>query len=149
MSIYSDLSIFQNLQSPSGFGGLSQAAQPLLSLIQSGASLFEENARLISTSFAADSGLAPGQLIAHKLTGTEAVNEGLRYELEMLSVDVSTPTEQLVGVPIQVSILTDSGGERDIAGIVTEAHQEGSDGGFASLWLVIEDGLSVLRLRTT
>ncbi len=121
----------------------------LSSLLSSFASAFQQNTRLLKLHFAADTSIVENTLLPRRLTGHEGINQGLRYELEVLCNDAFLELKTLIGVPVQVSILTDDGDERALCGLVTKAHQLGSDGGFAVFRLVIEDGLSVLRLART
>lgn len=119
------------------------------SLLSSFASAFDPQTRLLKLSVASSAGIPAGTLLPHRLSGHEAINQGFRFELEGLSNNAHLELKTLLGVGIQVSLLTDAGEERNICGLVTEVHQEGGDGGFAAYRLVIEDGLSVLRLRKT
>ena len=118
-------------------------------LLASFASAFDQRTRLLKVAFDAQSGLAEGTLLPHRLVGREAVNEGFRYELEALSSDVNLELKRLLGVPVEVTILTDAGTERELCGLVTEARKEGSDGGFAVYRLVIESALAALSHRVT
>lgn len=124
---------------PSGLGDL----------LSSFASAFTQETRLLKLEFGSGSGIAEGRLLPHRLQGWEEINEGFRYELEALSSDSSIPLDSLLGTIARVTILTDTQEEREICGLVTEARQEGSDGGFATYRLVIESGLAVLRHRIT
>ena len=104
---------------------------------------------MLELHFSADSGIAGNTLLPHRLTGHEGINEGFRFELESLATDATIELKSMLGVGVEVGIKSDGGDTHSICGLVTEVHQEGSDGGFASLRLVIEDGLSILRLRKT
>lgn len=121
--------------------------QSLPALLASFASAFEQSTRLLKVNFAAGSGIPANTLLPHRLTGSEAINVGFRYELKALSSDVHLELKSLLGIPVEVTLVTDAGTDRELCGLVTEAHQEGSDGGFAVYRLVIESGLSVLRKR--
>jgi type VI secretion system secreted protein VgrG len=126
----------------SGFGDLS-------SLLPSYASAFTQTTRLLKLHLAAGSGIPDDALLPHRLTGHEAVNEGFRYELEVLSNNAAIELKSLLGVPAQITILADDGSEREIDGIITEVRQEGADGGFAQYRLVIESALVALQHRGT
>jgi len=113
------------------------------------ASAFLQTTRLLKLTFAADSGVPANLLLPHRLTGREAINEGFRYELEVVSSDAALELKTLLGLPVAVAILADAGGDREICGLVTEVSQLGSDGGFATYRLVIESALAVLAHRRT
>ncbi|WP_005032239.1 type VI secretion system Vgr family protein [Holophaga foetida] len=102
--------------------------------------------RLIELHFSADSGIPEGRFLVHRLRGSEAINENFRFEVETLSQDAHVPLKTLEGVPVEISILTDSGGKRLICGVITEVHSEGSDGGFSAYRLVVEPVTAALRL---
>ena len=112
------------------------------------ASAFIQNNRLLMLSFSPGAGIANDTLLPWTLTGTEAINIGYRYELVCLCADAYLELKHLIGQPIEVSILTDSGDYRPLCGWVTEARQDGSDGGMARFTLVIEDLFALLKLRT-
>jgi len=102
--------------------------------------------RLLGIHFSSDSGIPEGKFLVHRLQGHEGINEGFRYEVWTLSQDAHFPLKQLQGVPVEISILTDSGGKRLICGVITEVHSEGSDGGLATYRLVVEPLTATLRL---
>jgi type VI secretion system secreted protein VgrG len=131
-------------------GGLTSGLPDLSSLtsrLSSFASAFEQTTRLVKLRLAAGSCIPANTLLPHRLTGHEAINEGFRYELEAVSSDADIELKCLLGVPVEVTILTDAGAEHGICGLVTEVSQVGADGGFATYRLVIESALSALRHR--
>jgi len=136
-------------------GALSAAMNPgaLLgdpsSLLASFARAFDQSTRLLQLSFASGAGIPDNTLLPHQLTGFEEVNGDLRYELTALSSDADLELKTMLGVPVQIDLLTDSGESRSIVGLVTSLRQEGSDGGFAQYRLVIESALAPLALRRT
>ncbi len=67
----------------------------------------------------------------------------------MLASDANIELKRLLGVPVEIPLLTDTGRERELCGIVTEAAQLGSDGGFARYRLIVESALAALRHRRT
>jgi len=108
---------------------------------------FTQEHRLFTLQFVSGSGIQDGVLLPYHLSGREAICEGLRYELSCLSADAHLELKQFIGVPTQLTIGTDDGGERSLCGIVTEARQEGGDGGFSRYTLVLQDPFAVLKLR--
>ena len=116
-------------------------------LLAAFASAFVQNNRMLKVHYTPNSGLSEDTLLPWKLSGTETINNGFRYELSVVSSDAFIPTQQLIGQPIQVSILTASGDERSIAGWVTDAQNTGSNGGMATYLVVIEDLFAVLSHR--
>jgi type VI secretion system secreted protein VgrG len=117
-------------------------------LLSAFASAFTQNKRLLKLAFSPGAGIADGLLLPWTLTGSEAINVGYRYELACLSPDAYLPLKDLTGQPVEVSILTDTGDYRPLSGWVTEARQDGADGGLSRYTLVIEDLFALLKLRT-
>jgi type VI secretion system secreted protein VgrG len=126
--------------------GLASGLADPSSLLASFASAFSQGSQALKLHCSSDAGIPAGTLLPHRLTGHQGINQGLHLELEVVSNDASLELKTLLGVAVQVSIVTDAGSEHELSGLVTEVHQEGSEGGFASYRLVIEDGLSILRL---
>ena len=116
------------------------------SLVQPFQRLLAQDTRLLEVGFPADGGIPEDKLLAHRLTGWEAINEGFRYELEVLSDDAFLELKALEGIPVRVGILTADGGRREIAGVVTEVSSEGTDGALAAYRLVVEPVTAALRL---
>ncbi|HEX7646512.1 MAG TPA: type VI secretion system tip protein TssI/VgrG, partial [Noviherbaspirillum sp.] len=119
----------------------------LSSLLSSFGSAFSQHARLIRLRFDADSGIAPDLLLAHRLSGTEGLSTGYRYELDCLSADMHIELKDLLGQPVEIGLLLPEGGERIMAGLVTSAQHLGGDGGFATYRLLIEPALATLAHR--
>ena len=138
------------LKDAPGFGSLAFDGLPrLTNLLSSFASAFLQTTRLLKLEFAEGSGIPTNLLLPHRMTGREAINEGFRYELEAVSSNAALELKSLLGIPVEVTLLTDGGSERSICGVVTGASQLGSDGGFATYRLVIESVLEVLARRRT
>jgi type VI secretion system secreted protein VgrG len=116
-------------------------------LLASFASAFTHDTRLLQLHFGPHAGIAPDTLLPLQLKGREAINDGYRHELTCLSADNYIPLKSLIGQPVAVSILTDSGDYRPLSGWVTEARSAGSDGGFARYALVVRDLFALLDLR--
>ncbi|WP_005031986.1 type VI secretion system Vgr family protein [Holophaga foetida] len=106
----------------------------------------DQATRLIEIHFAEGSGIPPGMFLVLRIKGREAINVGLRYEVWVFSQDAHVALKTLEGVPVQISLLTDSGGKRLICGVITEVHSEGSDGGLSNYRLVVEPVTAALRL---
>ena len=76
------------------------------------------------------SGIEDDVLLPYELTGSEGLSEGYTYHLDCLSSDASLELKAFIGVPAQISLLTDSNEHRALCGIITNAQQNGADGGF-------------------
>ena len=118
------------------------------SVVADFASLFDQTARILKLRFGEGSGVGESTLLPQVLRGREALSECYRYELDCLSPDTHLELKLLLGLPVEVSVLLADGGYRVLSGLVTEARQLGSDGGFAKYGLVIEPALAILRHRT-
>jgi type VI secretion system secreted protein VgrG len=124
----------------SGMGGLSGHLQDFLRTSLSQAT------RLLELVFSADSGIPSNKLLVHRLTGWEEINTGFRYEVQVLSDDAFIALKDLEGLPVQLTILTARGTQRQISGVVTEVHSEGTDGALASYRLIVEPVTAALKL---
>jgi type VI secretion system VgrG family protein len=141
------------MSTPFSLSGLSE--NPLSSL--SGAfknfdqllSVFSQSQRLLKVQFAPDAGLPSNAMLPHQLQGSEGICESLNYTLSCLSTDARLPLKTLIGVPVAFSIGDVGGSNRTVCAIVTGARQLASDGGFVLNEYSCEDGLSILRHRTT
>ncbi|TWI65476.1 type VI secretion system secreted protein VgrG [Pseudoduganella lurida] len=85
-------------------------------------------------------------LLPQRVSGTEAICDGIELRVYCLSLDAGLPLKELIGVAAQVQLVTDAGDLRSLCGIVTEASQGESDGGLATYQLVLRDALAVLDL---
>ena len=88
-----------------------------------------------------------GVLLPQELSGEEGISAGFTYTLTCLSPDAYLELKQFIGLPVQISLLTDGGEERALCGLVTRAECAGSDGGFTRYVLTLQDPLAVLGLR--
>lgn len=111
------------------------------------ASAFTQNQRILKLRFSPNAGIPEDTLLPWKLTGSEAINEGYRFELTCLSASAHLELKGLIGQPVEVSILTDSGDYRPLSGWVRRIIQDDADGGMGRYVLVIEDLFSLLQLR--
>ena len=121
-------------------GGLSGNLQDFLKTCLSQAT------RLVELVFSADSGIPSNKLLVHRLTGWEEINVGFRFEVHVLSDDAFIALKDLEGLPVQLTILTANGAKRQINGVVTGAHSEGTDGALASYRLIVEPLTAALKL---
>lgn len=112
------------------------------------ASAFKQENRLITLHFGGD-GPAADTLLPLKLSGQEQLSHCYRYQLECLSQDATLELKSLLGLPVEIGLLTAEGERRPISGIVTSAQTLGSDGGVGKYGLMIEPGLALLGLRRT
>ncbi|PHV06048.1 type VI secretion system tip protein VgrG [Janthinobacterium sp. BJB412] len=91
-------------------------------------------------------GVASDVLLPQRIDGVEAVCDGIELRIYCLALDAGIPLKTLVGLPVEVQLVTDQGNLRSICGIVAEASQGESDGGLASYQLVLRDALAILDL---
>ncbi|KPC50389.1 type VI secretion system Vgr family protein [Amantichitinum ursilacus] len=119
----------------------------LSDLIASFASAFTQDSRVLELHFGSG-GPLPGTLLPHVLEGSHQLSNGYVYTLQCLSSDTSLELKTLLGLAVEVDILSADGGQQVITGVVSAAAAKGSDGGFARYDLTIEPPFSLLRLRT-
>lgn len=112
-------------------------------------SAFSQSQRQLQVSFAPDAGLPTNAMLPHELNGSEGICAPLDYTLSCLSTDTRLPLKTMIGIPIAFNIGDFTGSQRTICTIVTGARQLASDGGFVLNEYTCEDGLSILRHRTT
>jgi type VI secretion system secreted protein VgrG len=91
-------------------------------------------------------GVASDVLLPQRIEGVEAICDGIEMRIYCLALDAHMPLKTLIGLPVEVQIVTDQGQLRSICGIVAEASQGESDGGLASYQLVLRDALAILDL---
>lgn len=91
-------------------------------------------------------GVASDVLLPQRVTGVEAICDGIEMRIDCLSLNARLPLKTLIGLPVEVQIVTDQGKLRSICGIVAEASQGESDGGLATYQLVMRDALAILDL---
>ncbi|MBJ7314340.1 type VI secretion system Vgr family protein [Rugamonas sp. CCM 8940] len=92
------------------------------------------------------SGASDGVLLPHRLSGVEAICDGIDMRIYCVSTDELLPLKTLIGLPVALQIVTDQGNLRSICGLVAEASQGESDGGLATYQLVVRDALAILDL---
>lgn len=108
-----------------------------------------QDTRLIEVHLSADSGIPDRKLLVHRLSGSEGINEGFRYEVECLSSDAFISLKDLEGLSAQVTLRTASGALRTINGVILKAGSEGTDGSLAAYRLVLEPATAALKLGRT
>lgn len=91
-------------------------------------------------------GVSSEVLMPQRVCGVEAVCDGIEMRIYCLSLDAQLPLKTLIGLPVEVQIVTDQGNLRSVCGIVAEATAGESDGGLASYQLVMRDALAILDL---
>ncbi len=91
-------------------------------------------------------GVASNVLLPQRVTGVEAICDGIELRIYCLSLNSALPLKTLIGLPIEVQFVTDRGALRSICGIVAEASRGESDGGLATYQLVMRDALAILDL---
>ena len=115
-------------------------------LLRAFTSAFTQHARLLTLAFGGE-GWRPDMLLPHELNGQAALSALYRYELDCLSTDAHLELKDLLGLPLQIGVLTPTGDERILTGLVTAAHAVGSNGGFATYRLTIEPAIALLAQR--
>jgi type VI secretion system secreted protein VgrG len=91
-------------------------------------------------------GVASDVLLPQRIEGVEAICDGIEMRIDCLALDEKLPLKTLIGLSVEVQIVTDQGQLRSICGIVAEASAGESDGGLASYQLVMRDALAILDL---
>jgi len=87
-------------------------------------------------------------LLAQRVHVREAVCGGVSAHLTCLSSRADLPLQALLGVPLEIQLVTDRGRLRRFALIVTEARAGQSDGGLSVFQLEACDALEVMSQRT-
>jgi type VI secretion system secreted protein VgrG len=91
-------------------------------------------------------GVASDVLLPQRIEGVEAICDGIEMRIDCLALDAHLQLDRLIGLPVQVQIVTDQGQLRNICGIVATASAGESDGGLASYQLLMRDALAILDL---
>jgi type VI secretion system secreted protein VgrG len=90
--------------------------------------------------------VAGNVLLPQRVEGVEAICDGIELRIYCLALDAQLPLKTLIGLPVEVQMVTDLGDLRSICGIVAEASAGESDGGLASYQLLMRDALAILDL---
>ncbi|WP_225548052.1 type VI secretion system Vgr family protein [Chromobacterium violaceum] len=120
----------------------------LNALLASFASAFNQELRLLTLELGSGH-IAAEQLLPLSLGGEEGVSRPYRYTLTCLSPDGNIELKTLLGQPARIGIKDADGDETIRCGVVSQARQAGSDGGFAKYELTIEPPFALLRHRRT
>lgn len=117
----------------------------LASLIPPLPAQFTQGTRLLRI----HSALGADTLLVESFSGREALDEGFRFEVEVLSTDAHIELKKLNGQSVLVELLTAQSRSdlRPFHGHVTQASCLGADGGFARYRLVVEPWFAFLRYR--
>jgi len=91
-------------------------------------------------------GVSSDVLLPQRIDGVEAICDGIEMRVYCVALDATLPLKTLIGLPVEVQLVTDQGNLRRICGIVAEASQGESDGGLATYQLVMRDALAILDL---
>ncbi len=86
-------------------------------------------------------------LFLQRLDIREDLCGGIEGRLSCISTSTGIALQNLLGQPVTVQLVTDTGGVQSICAIVTDAHEGESDGSLATYQLVIRDALSILERR--
>lgn len=86
-------------------------------------------------------------LLVQRADITEAVFEGTTAYLTCLSAHTALRREDLLGLPIEVRIVTDQGKLRRIAGFVADVLKGHDDGALGLFQIVVRDGLAMMDNR--
>ncbi|QGZ43184.1 type VI secretion system tip protein VgrG [Pseudoduganella flava] len=86
-------------------------------------------------------------LAVNSLFAQEELSRGFRFDVELLSDDVSIPLKAMIGRMMTVSLLRDDGSVRHFNGYITEFRYMKTDGGFVYYYAVLEPWLAFAKLR--
>src|SRR5471032_471762 len=89
-------------------------------------------------------GVSSDVLLPQRIDGVEAICDGIEMRIYCVALDATLALKTLIGLPVEVQLVTDQGNLRRICGIVAEASQGESDGGLATYQLVMRDALAIL-----
>ena len=109
---------------------------------------FDQSTRAIRLRFGTQIGaLFDGVLVPERIDITEAVCDGITAHITCLTTRADLPLRQLVGLPVEVQLATDTGGLRRICVVITEVRQGQSDGALTALQLTGRDIFAVMDQR--
>ena len=86
-------------------------------------------------------------LLVQSIDLVERLNDGIRGHVTCFSVREDLPLREFVGVPIEVQLVTDTGGLRVVRGLIERVMRGDSDGAMALYQLTIVDPLHFLLKR--
>ena len=88
-----------------------------------------------------------GTIVPQRVDITEAICDGVTAHITCLTTRADLPLEELMGLPIEIQIVTDRGELRRICVIVTGVRQGESDGAVTTLQLTASDIFTVMERR--
>lgn len=91
-------------------------------------------------------GVSSDVLLPQRIDGVEAICDGIEMRIYCVALDALLPLKKVIGVAVELQLVTDQGQLRSMCGIVSEASQGESDGGLATYQLVMRDALAILDL---
>lgn len=120
----------------------------LSALLASFADAFGQDRRILTLQVGTGQ-FAAAQLLPLQLDAEEGLCRACRYTVVCLSPDSGIALKSLLGQPARVAIEGAAGEAFIRCGVVSEAGQVGSDGGFARYRLTIEPPFALLRHRVS
>ncbi len=109
---------------------------------------FEQGNRGIRLRFAGHlAQMFEGTLVPQHVDISEAVCDGVTAHLTCLATRADLPLQELIGLPIEVQIVTDTGALRRFSVIITGVRQGQSDGAVTTLQLTGRDIFAVMEQR--
>ncbi|WP_338770386.1 type VI secretion system tip protein TssI/VgrG [Massilia sp. METH4] len=106
----------------------------------------QQTGRLLRSHFPNDDG-PEANLVVNTLCAQEELSRSFRFDVELLSDDVSIPLKSMIGKMMTVSLVRDNGTERHFNGYITEFRYMKTDGGFVYYYAVLEPWLAFAKLR--
>lgn len=86
-------------------------------------------------------------LLVKHVNGIESLCGGIEYHLLCVASEAGLPLKRFIAMAAELQLVTDRGELRCICGIVSQAVEGESDGGFATYQLVLRDALSLMEHR--
>ena len=113
--------------------------------------IFTQDSRLLAIRLPADSDIQQGDLLLHRLEAQEALGaEGsdlFHCQAACYSSNSFIELKDLLGQPVELSILQSDDSYRLVSGIIAAATHQGSDGGFTLFGLRIVSAFAILAQR--
>ncbi|RJG15726.1 type VI secretion system Vgr family protein [Massilia cavernae] len=94
-----------------------------------------------------ESGTVDDLLLVKHAHGVETMCGGIEYHLLCVASTAGLPLKQFSAAAVELQLVTDRGHLRSICGIVSQAAEGESDGGFATYQLVVRDALALMEPR--
>ncbi|HZV64750.1 MAG TPA: type VI secretion system Vgr family protein, partial [Telluria sp.] len=113
----------------------------LVNLMLSGQDLSTANRALrLRVSF--PDGISDRVLLPQRVIGSEAICEGLTYQILCVAPSAALPLKSFIGLAAELQFVTDKSELHGVCGIITQACAGQSDGGLATYQLVLRDAMS-------